>query len=129
VRDALGSWADVALAIVAILALIAVAWKIVRWAVHTSDKLEQINNAVNHQPEGTPPIAAQVTELNPLIHEIAEGLAQVAAEADRKHEENQALIAGLTANQVRFNRELGTIRDALGVSAPWSPEMGDRRKP
>jgi hypothetical protein len=77
--------------------------------------------AVNHQPEGTPPIAVQVTR-------IAEGLEVVAAEADRKHEENQAVISGVAADVARMNARLDTISRALGMDvAPWDPSQGDRR--
>jgi HAMP domain-containing protein len=128
-RDALGSWGEAALAIAAIFALLAIAWKIVQWAVRTADKLENINKAVNHQPKGTPPIAMQITEINQMIQPLAERMQKVADEADRKHDDNQALIAGLAAEVERLNQSLGTIRRALGMhDEPWNPSMGDRRR-
>jgi hypothetical protein len=78
--------------------------------------------AVNHQPEGTPPIAVQVNK-------IAEGLEVVAEEADRKHEENQAAIARLTRDVERLVGRVGTIGRALGMDeGPWDPSKGDRRQ-
>ena len=82
---------------------------------------QSTERAINHQPEGSPTIAESVTR-------IAEGLAQVAAEADRKHEENQADIARLTRDQARNTERLDMIARALGARDPWDPSQGDRRR-
>jgi hypothetical protein len=85
--------------------------------------------AVNHQPEGTPPIAVQVTEIAEMLRPLAERMEEVATEADRKHVETQAEMSRLAKDiaNVAISQEM--INRALGVDPkPWNPSMGDRRR-